>query len=90
MTPLFLLNVRLFINHALKSIFADWCRISWRDKMDVTENGQFSRGYHDPEKRSIANNLNLVFKGGLESDSVTVECGNFNSLRELYYIVKEF
>jgi 2-methylcitrate dehydratase len=44
-----------------------------REKMHVTENQQFSKDYHDPEKRSIANSMKLVFKDGTESEAVTVE-----------------
>ncbi|KAL0488561.1 aconitate hydratase [Acrasis kona] len=44
-----------------------------REKMVVTENETFSTDYHDPEKRSIANQIQLVFKDGTESEVVTVE-----------------
>lgn len=44
-----------------------------REKMHVTENERFSRDYHDPEKRSIANSIKLIFKDGTESELVTVE-----------------
>lgn len=44
-----------------------------REKMNVTENQQFSRDYHDPEKRSIANSIKLVFKDGTQSSLITVE-----------------
>lgn len=44
-----------------------------RAKMHVTENERFSREYHDPEKRSIANSMKLVFKDGTESELITVE-----------------
>jgi 2-methylcitrate dehydratase len=44
-----------------------------RAKMHVTENQQFSRDYLDPEKRSIANSIKLVFKDGSESETITVE-----------------
>lgn len=44
-----------------------------RAKMHVTENERFSSEYHDPEKRSIANSIKLVFKDGTESDLITVE-----------------
>lgn len=44
-----------------------------REKMYVSENPQFSRDYHDPEKRSIANSIKLVFKDGSQSNLVTVE-----------------
>lgn len=44
-----------------------------REKMHVTENTDFSRDYHDPEKRSIANSIKLIFKDGSESELITVE-----------------
>jgi 2-methylcitrate dehydratase len=44
-----------------------------RAKMFVSENERFSREYHDPEKRSIANSIKLIFKDGTESELVTVE-----------------
>lgn len=44
-----------------------------RSKMVVSENEQFSHDYHDPEKRSIANSIKLIFKDGSESELVTIE-----------------
>lgn len=44
-----------------------------RAKMHVTENERFSREYHDPEKRSIANSIKIIFKDGSETDLITVE-----------------
>ncbi len=44
-----------------------------REKMHVSENVQFSRDYHDPDKRSIANSIKLIFNDGSQSDLVTVE-----------------
>lgn len=44
-----------------------------RSKMQVTENKQFSQDYHDPEKRSIANSMRIVFKDGTQTDLITVE-----------------
>lgn len=44
-----------------------------RAKMHVTENERFSREYHDPEKRSIANSMKLVFNDGTESELITIE-----------------
>lgn len=44
-----------------------------RDKMTVTENKRFSQDYHDPEKRSIANSIRIVFNDGTASDLITVE-----------------
>lgn len=44
-----------------------------RAKMHVTENERFSHDYHDPDKRSIANSMKLIFKDGSESELITVE-----------------
>lgn len=44
-----------------------------RTKMQVTENKQFSQDYHDPEKRSIANSMRIVFKDGSQTELITVE-----------------
>ncbi len=44
-----------------------------RDKMIVIEDARFSRDYHDPEKRSIANSLQVFFKDHSCTDKVTVE-----------------
>jgi len=44
-----------------------------RSKMHVVENKQFSKDYHDPDKRSIANSIRIVFQDGSATDWVTVE-----------------
>lgn len=44
-----------------------------REKMMVSENPDFSKDYHDPEKRSIANSIRILFNDGSSSDLVTVE-----------------
>jgi 2-methylcitrate dehydratase len=44
-----------------------------RDKMEVNENPQYSKDYHDPEKRSIANSMKIVFKDGTETETVESE-----------------
>ena len=44
-----------------------------RDKMIVEENKNFSRDYLDPDKRSIANSLQVFFNDGSYSDEVIVE-----------------
>ncbi len=46
---------------------------SLRDKMTVREDKQYSMDYHDPEKRSIANAIQIVFKDGTCTDKVAVE-----------------
>lgn len=44
-----------------------------REKMEVVENKEFSQDYHDPEKRSIANAIQVHFKDGSSTDKITVE-----------------
>jgi len=44
-----------------------------RAKMDTVEDPQFTKDYHDPEKRSIANGLTIEFNDGTKLDEVLVE-----------------
>jgi len=44
-----------------------------RDKMECVENSQYTRDYLDPEKRSIANALQIFFKDGTRSENIAVE-----------------
>lgn len=44
-----------------------------RDKMMVSEEPQFTRDYLDPDKRSIANSMQVYFKDGTHTDKITVE-----------------
>ncbi|HET7578743.1 MAG TPA: bifunctional 2-methylcitrate dehydratase/aconitate hydratase [Bacillales bacterium] len=44
-----------------------------RDKMETVENQQYSKDYLDPEKRSIANAVQVFFKDGSKTDQVAVE-----------------
>ncbi|MCL6547407.1 MAG: bifunctional 2-methylcitrate dehydratase/aconitate hydratase [Alicyclobacillus sp.] len=44
-----------------------------REKMVVVENPQFSRDYLDPEKRSIANALQIEFRDGTRTETVVCE-----------------
>ena len=44
-----------------------------RAKIECVEDKQFTRDYHDPNKRSIANALTLEFKDGRELKEVVVE-----------------
>jgi 2-methylcitrate dehydratase len=41
--------------------------------MHCHEDGQFTKDYHDPEKRSIANALTVEFEDGTKLDEVVVE-----------------
>src|SRR5450432_2910225 len=44
-----------------------------RDKIVCVEDKQFTRDYHDPEKRSIANALTVEFKDGKKIPEIVVE-----------------
>src|SRR4051812_29370701 len=44
-----------------------------REKIDCVEDPQFTRDYHDPDKRSIANALTVEFKDGKKLSEVVVE-----------------
>lgn len=44
-----------------------------RDKISCVEEPQFTKDYHDPEKRSIANGLTVEFKDGTKLPEVLVE-----------------
>lgn len=44
-----------------------------RDKMECMEDVQFTKDYHDPDKRSIANGLTIEFNDGSKWDEVLVE-----------------
>ena len=44
-----------------------------REKMEVVEDERYSREYHDPDKRSIANAMQVFFKDGSSTEKVEVE-----------------
>jgi 2-methylcitrate dehydratase len=44
-----------------------------RDRIVCTEDPKFTRDYHDPEKRSIANAMTVEFEDGTRLDEVVVE-----------------
>jgi 2-methylcitrate dehydratase len=44
-----------------------------RAKMECVEDPQFTKDYHDPEKRSIANALTVEFNDGTTFDEIVVE-----------------
>lgn len=44
-----------------------------RDKMVVIENTRYSKEYHDPDKRSIANAIQVFFNDGSCTDKIEVE-----------------
>ncbi|WP_341936412.1 bifunctional 2-methylcitrate dehydratase/aconitate hydratase [Marinimicrobium sp. C2-29] len=44
-----------------------------RDRMEVVENPRYSEEYHQPDKRSIANAIQVFFKDGSSTEEVTIE-----------------
>lgn len=44
-----------------------------RSKMVCVEKSDYTKDYHDPEKRSIANAIQVFFKDGTQSDLIAVE-----------------
>lgn len=44
-----------------------------RDKMQVTENRQFTIDYHDPDKRAIGNSVQVFFRDGSKTDRIAVD-----------------
>ena len=44
-----------------------------REKITCVEDPQFTKDYHDPEKRSIANALTVYLKDGSKLDEISIE-----------------
>ena len=44
-----------------------------RSRMEVRENGKFTKDYYDPAKRYIGNAIQVFFKGGAKTERVEVE-----------------
>lgn len=73
MTAIGLIFGRLTADDYEAKIAADPRIDALRNKMEVVENVQFSKDYHDPEKRSIANSIQVFFKDSSSTEKVTVE-----------------
>jgi 2-methylcitrate dehydratase len=63
----------LTARHYEDDIAADARIDALREKMQVVEDERYSREYHDPDKRSIANAVQVFFKDGHCTDKVEVE-----------------
>jgi 2-methylcitrate dehydratase len=59
--------------HYEDNIAADPRIDALRDKMICIENSRYSKDYLDPEKRSIANAIQIFFKDGVPTEKVEVE-----------------
>jgi 2-methylcitrate dehydratase len=73
MTAVGLLNGRLTAADYEDEAAADPRIDALRDKMECVENPQYTQDYLDPDKRSIANAVQIFFKDGSRSENVTVE-----------------
>lgn len=73
MTAIGLIFGELTAVHYEDRIAADPRIDALRDRMIVQENRDYSRDYLDPQKRSIANAVQVFFKDGSASENVLVE-----------------
>jgi 2-methylcitrate dehydratase PrpD len=73
MTAIGLIFGKLTAEHYGEKIAADPRIDRLREKMKVTEVPAFTRDYLDPEKRSIANSVQVFFKNGTATARVEVE-----------------
>jgi len=73
MTAVPLIFGRLTADDYEDDVAADLRIDSLRAKMQVVENKQYSVDYLDPEKRSIANAVQIFFKDGTSTENIVVE-----------------
>lgn len=73
MVAIGLIHGKLTADHYLDKAAADPRIDQLRDKMQVVEDQRYSREYHDPSKRSIANAIQIFFKDGSSTERVEVE-----------------
>jgi 2-methylcitrate dehydratase len=68
-----ILSGRLTAEDYEDSVAADARIDKLRDKIVCVEDKQFTKDYHDPEKRSIANALTVEFRDGTKMKEIVVE-----------------
>ena len=73
MTAIGLIFGALTADHYEDKVAADPRIDALRAKMVVSENKSYSKDYLDPEKRSIANAVQVFFKDGSKTDKIAVE-----------------
>ncbi|MBM7568315.1 bifunctional 2-methylcitrate dehydratase/aconitate hydratase [Paenibacillus sacheonensis] len=73
MTAVGLLHGNLTADHYEENAAADPRIDRLRGLMKVTENAQFSRDYFDPDKRSIANGVQVFFRDGSMTEQEVTE-----------------
>jgi 2-methylcitrate dehydratase len=73
MVAIGLLHGDLNADHYEHDVAADPRIDALRSKMVVEENAQYTQDYLDPEKRSIANSMQIFFKDGTHTNKIVVE-----------------
>jgi 2-methylcitrate dehydratase len=73
MTAIPLIFGRLTADDYEDKVAADPRIDSLRAKMQTVENKQYSADYLDPDKRSIANAVQIFFKNGISTENIAVE-----------------
>ena len=73
MTAIGLLKGNLVAEDYEDDVAADPRVDQLREMMEIEENRRFSQEYHEPDKRSIANAIQIFYKDGTTSDQITVE-----------------
>ena len=73
MTAIGLLKGNLVAEDYESDVAADPCVDQLRELMVVSEDERFSAEYHEPDKRSIANAVQVFFNDGTATEKVTVE-----------------
>ncbi|HXE97220.1 MAG TPA: bifunctional 2-methylcitrate dehydratase/aconitate hydratase, partial [Dongiaceae bacterium] len=73
MTAVGLIFGQLTADHYGDAVASDPRIDRLRERMEVREEPRYSRDYLDPEKRSIANAVQIFFKGGSATERVEVE-----------------
>jgi 2-methylcitrate dehydratase len=73
MTAIGLIFGQLTADHYEESVAQDPRIDALREKMSCVEDSQYTKDYLDPEKRSIANAVQVFFKDGSSTEKVAVE-----------------
>jgi 2-methylcitrate dehydratase len=73
MVAIGLLHGDLNADHYTDAAAADPRIDALRKKMEVIEEPRYSRDYLDPDKRSIANAVQIYFKDGTHTDKIEIE-----------------
>ncbi len=73
MVAIGLIHGALSADHYSDEVAADPRIDMLRERMEVVEDARYSRDYLDPEKRSIANAVQVFFKDGSSTEKIEVE-----------------